>query len=81
MDTSTDTPIASSPPNIATTNDQITTIVSFYINEEKGKPKRKVNLIIHNLSESTSEDSLKRKKEDIDDVPFIFQQYLDVSPQ
>ena len=38
MDISTDAPIASTPLNISTTtNDQITTIVSSYINEEKEK--------------------------------------------
>ena len=68
MDSSTDAPVASSPPDVPTTNDQITTIVSSYINEEKEKAKRKLNLIIHNVGESTSEDSLESKKEDIDNI-------------
>ena len=81
MDTSTDAPIASTPLDISTTtNDQITTTVSSYINEEKEKAKKKPYLIIHNVGESTSEDGLQREKEDIDNVPSIFQQYLDVSP-
>ena len=79
--TNTDAPIASTPPNISTTtNDQITTIVLSYINEEKEKAKKKPYLIIHNVGESTSEDGLQRKKEDIDNISSIFQQYLDVSP-
>lgn len=59
-----DAPAVSSP-NIPTTNDQITTIVSSYINEEKEKAKRKLNLILHNVWESTSEDGLARKKTSI----------------
>ena len=72
MDTSTDAAVASLPPNILTTNDQITAIISSYINEEKEKAKRKLNLIIQNVGETTFGDGLKRKKEYID----MFLQYF-----
>ena len=62
MDTRTDAPIASSPPNIYTTNNQITATISLYINEENEKAKRKLNLIIHSVGESTSKDGLERKR-------------------
>jgi len=34
----------------------ISTMVSYYLNEEKDKIKRHLNLVIHNLKESSSED-------------------------
>ena len=68
-----------SPSSINTSSNQISTIVSSYINEEKETAKRRLNLIIHNVSESTQEDGLARKQEDINKVSSIFQQYLNVS--
>ena len=39
-----------------------------FINEEKQKAKRHLNLIIHNVPESPSEDGLTRKDHDDDFV-------------
>jgi len=46
--------------------------------EEKEKEKRKLNLILHQIPESTSKDILERKAHDTDQVKIIFQNYLKV---
>ena len=43
-------------------------MLATYINEEKEKAKRRLNLMIHNVPESTSEDGLTRKSHDIEFV-------------
>ena len=45
------------------------------------KKKRKLNLILHRIPESTSEDVLERKAHDTDQVKTIFQTYLKVDVQ
>jgi len=42
-------------------NNHIASKISDYINEEKEKAKRRLNVIIHNVPESTSEDGNLRK--------------------
>ena len=64
-----------SPPN-----DHITTIVSSYLNEEKEKSKRRLNLIVHNLKEPSSEDGATRKKEDIKQINDLLQKHVEVTP-
>ena len=49
------------------------------VNEEKEKSKRKLNLIFHNIAESTKEDGAARKQDDISCVSNILQQYLGLS--
>ena len=53
--------------------------MSTFINEEKEKSKRKLNLIFHNIAESTKEDGVARKQDDISCVSNILQQYLGLS--
>lgn len=48
--------------------------------EEKDKQKRKLNLIIHNLPESASDDSQQRKHDDEHGVADIFKNVLQVTP-
>jgi len=68
-------PSTSLPPN-----DHITTVVSSYLNEEKERSKRRLNLIVHNLKEPTSEDGATRKKEDIKQINNLLQNHMEVSP-
>jgi len=44
----------------------------------KGKGRR-LNLIVHNVTEPTNKDGLIRKKHDTDFIASTFQQYLGVS--
>ena len=53
-------------------------MVSSYINEEKEKSKRHLNVIVHNIIESLSEDPKIRLKHDIDSVSSIFHKHLTV---
>ena len=48
--------------------------------EEKEKSKRRLNLIVHNLEESSAEDVATRQKYDTDQVSSILQNYVGVSP-
>ena len=51
------------------------------MNEEKEKEKRRFNLIIHNIVESTDVDSSVRKEHDINLVDSILKQYLGYLPR
>lgn len=66
-------PTVSSPPS-----DHITTIVLSYLNEEKEKSKRQLNLIVHNLKVPSSEDSATRKKDDIKQINDLLQNHMHV---
>lgn len=57
----------------------ISSAVESVIAEEKDKDKRKMNVILHNVIESTAEDGQTRKTEDINVVSDIFQKGLGVN--
>ena len=61
------------------TSGGITSAVVSAISEEKDRDKRKLNVILHNVSEPTSDDGNSRKKEDIEQVSSIFQKTLALS--
>ena len=46
------------------------------LSEQKEKEKRQLNVIIHKLEESTANDGLSRKQEDIKKCESLFQKYL-----
>ena len=64
---------------IANTDKQILTVVTNYINEEKEKSKRRLNVIMHNIPESTSEDGNTRRKHDTDFVTDMCQKHLNTA--
>ena len=70
---------ASTSLNPGKVNGNVSSIVSTFINEEKEKSKRKLNLIVHNLAESSKDDSAARKKDDIASVSKICQQHMGIS--
>lgn len=53
--------------------------MSSFMNEEKEKEKRRLNLIVHNIAESSDTDSSKRKEHDASLVDSILKQYLGIS--
>lgn len=57
----------------------ITSAVALAISEEKEREKRKLNVILHNAAEPTSDEGNYRKKEDIEPVFNIFQKSLNVA--
>ena len=61
------------------TTDSIANIACTLANEEKEKEKRQLNLILHNVKESVSQESSERKDEDTRTATSIFKDYLDVT--
>ena len=59
----------------------ISSAVASVLNEEKDKEKRKLNVILHNVTEPTADDGQSRKKEDTDHVSSIFHKSLGVPTQ
>ena len=53
--------------------------MSSVINEEKEKSKRKLNLIIHNLTESSKESGDARRQEDISSISNILSKHIGIS--
>jgi len=51
-------------------------VLSSFINEEKERSKRRLNLIVHNVPEPSAESGLERKSEDINTVSSIFDKFL-----
>ena len=62
------------PPIIGDSTSHISLVVSTFLNEEKEKAKRHLNLIVHNVKESTSNDGPIRKQHDIYTISSIIQQ-------
>ena len=60
------------------TNADITSTVANILSEEREKEKRQLNLIIHQLAESTKEEPQVRKAEDEEVCSKLIQKYLGV---
>ena len=71
--------LTSSPAPSKEHANQLTAMVTSFISKEKEKAKRHLNLIVHNIAESTSEDGTTRKKHDVESVSGILQQHLGIS--
>ena len=67
----------SQPP----TSDMLRNAVSSVINEEKEKQKRKSNLIVHNMEESSADQAQSRKEHDITAIQDILGSQLEVQPR
>jgi len=59
--------------------DSVASIAASLVSEEKEKERRQLNLVLHNVEESSSSDGSERKSEDIKKVKSIFEKYLEVS--
>ena len=53
-------------------------VISTFLNEEKERSKRCCNVIVHNLEESTLENSQQRKEYDISTISSVFTKHLGV---
>ena len=65
-------------PSIETMNNSTVTSL---LSEEKEKEKRKLNLILHWIPESASEDAVERRVHDTNHVKSILQDYLKIDVQ
>ena len=61
------------PPNV----DDLTHSL---ITEQREQDKRKLNIILHGIGESTVEDSQSRKQDDIISLNSIFAKYFNITP-
>ena len=53
-------------------------VISTFLNEEKERSKRHCNVIVHNLGESTLENSQERKEYDTNTISSVFTKHLGV---
>ena len=58
--------------------DSTSEVLTSFINEEKERCKRRLNLIVHNVLESSADNGSERKSHDINTVTSIFEKYLGV---
>ena len=67
--------ITSTPPStqLLAAVDDITTFVTA---EQKEKEKRRFNVIVHNLPESSASDAQVRKNDDITQCTTLFKKYI-----
>ena len=59
-----------------TPNPTIISTINAILSEEREKEKRQLNLIVHQLAESTKEDPKSRKTDDIDASSKLIQKYI-----
>ena len=58
--------------------DSTSEVLTSFINEEKERYKRRLNLIVHNVLESSADNGSERKSHDINTVTSIFEKYWGV---
>ena len=69
------------PPNTNTiSSESVVSLTASLVAEQKEREKRELNLVLHNIPESTASDSPTRKQEDIAQVNSILNEYVDVKP-
>ena len=59
--------------------ESIVSMTASILSEDKEKEKRKLNLIIHNVSESTHTEAQDRKQDDIQRVTSLLAEYVGVT--
>jgi len=87
--TNSPTPLSSKPSegpsanssSQPSTSDMLRNAVSSVIDEEKEKQKRKLNLIVHNMEESSADHPQSRKEHDITAIRDILGSQLEVQPR
>ena len=62
------------------TNDSVANITMGVVDEQREREKRKLNVIIHNVSESTTETGPERKADNIATVNSLLHEHLGISP-
>jgi len=72
-----DVPMQSAPPSLS--EDSVAHITVSLATEQKEKEKRQLNIIVHNVEESSATDGVSRKKDDISRCMTLFQTHLGIS--
>ena len=77
-----DSPMTSPPhesrPHLPNVFRSTSEVLTSFINEEKERNKRRLNIIVHNIAESSAESGSERKSCDINNVTSIFDKYVGV---
>jgi len=55
-------------------------VITSFLDKEKERSKRRLNVIIHNVEESSADNGKVRKEQDINTVMSIFNKYMDSKP-
>ena len=73
--------LGSNPPSIVPpiTDESVANIAVSINAEQKEKGKRQLNIIVHNLEESSASEGPARKEDDISECKSLFQKYLEVT--
>ena len=68
-------------PNTNTiSSESVVSLTTSFVAEQKEHEKRELNLVLHNVPESTAPDSSTRKQEEIAKINAIFNEYVNVKP-
>ena len=62
------------------TNESVATITVGVVDEQREREKRKLNLILHNVPESTKQSGPERKADDISKVEKLLHDHLGINP-
>ena len=68
--------MATSHDNAPATKESLTQLASAVISEQQEKERCQLNVVIHNIEESSSDSPQARKQDDIDKVASIINRYL-----
>jgi len=55
-------------------------VITSFLDEEKERSKRRCNVILHNLNESSADTGQTRKEQDVANITSIFDKYMGVKP-
>ena len=62
------------------TNESVATITVGVVDEQREREKRKLNLVLHNVPESTKQSGPERKADDISKVEKLLHDHLGINP-
>lgn len=55
-------------------------VITSFLNEEKERSKRRFNVILHNVEESSGDNGQVRKEQDVNKATSIFNEYMGIKP-
>lgn len=74
-----DNTITTDPPS-PLANNSVSSITVSVVDEQREREKRKLNLIFHNVAESTKPDGIARKDDDINFIKVLLHEYISIDP-
>ena len=68
------------PSSSLSFNKTTSEVITTFLDEEKERSKRRLNVIIHNVEESSADNEKVRKEQDINTAMSIFNDYMGIKP-